>query len=118
MKWFNGLSTAIKLVILAVLAVGAILTYRFVDDMFSKAPETAAEVAQERQDAAIDSGQDAVNTVTRVEQTRVERYETVRTIQEDVNNAEDFNSAHDAGIDGLCKLSGICTGDDVQQPSS
>lgn len=115
-KWFNGLSVAWRLGILALLALAAIVTYNFAHDLLTQDKEIAAEVAEERNDAAIESGQDAVNTVTRIEEKRVERYETVRTIQEEVNNAQDFHSAHTAGADGLCVNFGVCADDQLQQP--
>jgi len=117
-SWPNGLSIAWRLGLLAVVAVAGLLVYNFVDDLMTKDKEVAAEVAEERNDAAIESGQDAVNTVTEINRREVERYETVRTIEKEVNNAQDFGSAHDAGARGLCVNFGVCSDDDMQQPGS
>lgn len=118
LKRFNALSLSFKLVILAIVGVLGFVAFNFVDDLFSKEEEVAAEVNEERADAAIESGEDAVNTVTNVHTKEVERYETVRTITKEVNDAQDFDSAHDAGANGLCVGFGVCPDDDVQQPSS
>lgn len=108
-QWFNGLSVSLKLALIAVVAVLGFVAINFAHDYLTNDKEVAAEVAEERNDAAIDSGQDAVNTVTEINRRTVERYETVRTIQEEVENAEDFDSAHAIGSDGLCFNFGVCS---------
>ena len=117
-NWFNGLSVAMRLALLALVGVLGFLTINFAHDYFTNDKEVAAEVAEERSDAAIESGQDAVNTVTTIHEKEVQRYETVRTIQNEVNNAQDFDSAHDAGSRGLCDNFGVCTDDQLQQPDT
>ena len=114
---FKAAGGAVKLAILALVAVLGFLAFNFVDDLFSKEAETKAELAQNQSDAAIQSGQDAVNTVTNQYTREIERYETVKTIEKEVNNAQDFDSAHAAGSNGLCVNFGVCSEDPVQQPN-
>ena len=116
--WFNNLTTAVKLGLIAIVAVLGFLMINFVHDYLTNDKEVAAEVAEERSDAAIESGEDAVNTVTEINRRTVERYETVRTIREEINNAQDFDSAHTIGSYSLCVNFHICTDDQLQQPSS
>jgi hypothetical protein len=116
-KWFERLTTTAKLALIAVVALLGFLTINFVHDYLTNDKEVAAEVAEERSDAAIESGEDAVNTVTEINRRTVERYETVRTITEEINNAQDFDSAHTIGSYSLCVNFHICTDDQLQQSS-
>lgn len=96
----------------------AFLAYNFVDDFFSAGTERMNEVVENQSEAAIESGQDAVNTVTNQYTREIERTHTVERIIDEVNNAEDISAAHDAGSRGLCLNFGICAEDPVQQPDS
>lgn len=103
-----------KASVAALALVAGIVAFNFVDDLFSKQAETEAELATNQGDAAIQSGRDAVETVGAVNERIVERFHTTeRTIQE-VENAKDIDSAHAAGIDGLCVGFGVCPQDPVQ----
>lgn len=118
MTWFKGLKAVWKVVVVILAALFIFLAYNFVDDLFSKGDETSAELSENQAEAAVESGRDAVNTVTNQYTREVERTETVRVIQNEVNNAQDFHSAHTAGASGLCVNFGICSEDQVQQPDS
>jgi hypothetical protein len=118
MNWFRGLSVAWRLTLLAITAVLLLVAYNFVDDLFSKEDEVRAELSENQADAAIESGVDAVNTVTTQHTREVERHETVRIIEREVNDAKDFDSAHDAGSRGLCDHFGVCSEERMQQPDS
>lgn len=117
MNTFNSLSLGLKLAILALVAALGFVAYTFVDDLFSKEAETKAEISENQAEAAIESGQDAVNTVTNTYTKEIERRETVRTITNEVNNAQDFDSAHAAGSRGLCDGFGVCAEDALQRPN-
>jgi type 1 glutamine amidotransferase len=118
MNWFKGLKAVWKLVVVLATALFLFLAYNFVDDFFSKEDEVKAEISQNQADAAVESGKDAVNTVTNQYTKEIERTETVRVIQNEVNNAKDFHSAHAAGASGLCDNFGVCSQEQVQQPDS
>lgn len=114
MTWFKGLKAIWKIVVVVLAALFIFLAYNFVDDLFSKDDEVRAELSENQTEAAVESGQDAVNTVTNQYTREVERTETVRVIQNEVNNAQDFHSAHAAGANGLCNNFGICAQEQVQ----
>ena len=117
MEWFKALGLAWK-VVLAVLAAAFIfLAYNFIDDLFSKEDETRAELSQNQAEAAVATGQDAVNTITIQNTRETERIETVKVIQNEVNNAKDFDSAHAAGAAGLCNNFGVCSEESLQPDS-
>ena len=107
-----------KLLLIVVAAVIAIVGFNFVTDLVSRGPQKQAEIAEARADAAIESGQDAVNITTETTYREIERIETVRTIKEEVDNAEDFDSAHAAGSSGLCDNFGVCPAERVQSTDS
>lgn len=85
------------------------IAYNFVDDLFSKEDEVRAELSENQAEAAVESGKDAVSTITIQNTKEIERTETVRVIQNEVNNAQDFSSAHAAGAAGLCNNFGVCS---------
>lgn len=114
MTWFKGLKAIWKIVVVVLAALFLFLAYNFVDDFFSKDDEVRAELSENQTEAAVESGKDAVNTVTNQYTREVERTETVRVIQNEVNNAKDFSSAHAAGANGLCNNFGICAQEQVQ----
>lgn len=88
MTWFKGLKAIWKIVLVVLAALFIFLAYNFVDDFFSKDDEVRAELSENQTEAAVESGQDAVNTVTNQYTREVERTETVRVIQNEVNNAQ------------------------------
>ena len=111
---FKAAKWTVKLIVIAVIAALGFLAFNFVDDLFSAGEEKQAEISENQAEAAIESGQDAVNTVTEIHTREVERHETVRTITEEVNNAENFDDAHAAGANGLCIHFDVCPEDPVQ----
>ena len=106
---FKAASVTVKMIVIAVALVLGLLAFNFAQDLFSKKNEVRAELSEKQTEAAIQSGENAVNTVTNNYTREVIRNETVRTIQNEVNNAQDFDSAHRAGADGLCLNFGICS---------
>lgn len=105
MTWFKGLSWLWRIVVIAALILFAFLAWNFVDDYFSKDDEVRAELSENQTEAAVESGRDTVNTITKQYEKETIRTETVREIQGRVNEAPDAHSAHTAGIDGLCVVS-------------
>jgi hypothetical protein len=112
--WFKALGWVWKLVLVAALALFIFLAYNFVDDLFSKEDEVRAELSENQAEAAVESGKDAVSTITIQNTRETERIETVRVIQNEVNNAQDFTTAHDAGSYGLCNSFGVCSEEQMQ----
>ena len=103
-----------QLVLVAVAALFIFLAYNFIDDLFSKEDEVRAELSENQAEAAVESGKDAVNTVTIQNTREIQRTETVRVIQNEVNNAQDFTGAHDAGASGLCNNFRLCSEEQMQ----
>lgn len=111
----TGLSTPLKAASIALAVLGAVLVWNFVDDYFSKEAETRAELSENQADAALESGKDAVDTIGRVNERITERFHTTERIINEVENAEDFDSAHAIGIDGLCNITtNLCPQDPMQ----
>lgn len=113
-SWFTGLSLIWQLIAVFVALVGAYLVWGFIDDIFSKSDEVQAEISENQTEAAIESGIDTVTTINNQHTKEIVRTETVRVIQQEVNNAEDFHSAHTAGANGLCVNFSVCAEDQLQ----
>ena len=105
----RSLSFMWKIAIAVVSVILLVLVYNFVDDWFSKDDEVRAELNENQSEAAIESGVDTVTTVTNQYEKETIRTETVRVIQEKVNEAPDFDSAHAVGAAGLCNNFGVCS---------
>ena len=108
MGWFKGLSIAWKFIVTGLIIISLVLAFNFVDDAFSKKAETEAELSQNQGDAAIESGQDAVNTVGEQGSRESDRTETLKEIQNEVDESETEHDAHTSGSDGLCEHFYIC----------
>ena len=113
-SWFTGLSVIWKLVVIVATGIFLFLAYNFVDDLFSKDDEVKAEISENQTEAAIESGVDTVTTFNNQHTREIVRTETVRIVQQEVNNAEDFHSAHTIGANGLCLNFGVCPEDELQ----
>lgn len=111
----RSLSFIWKIAIAVVSVILLVLVYNFVDDWFSKDDEVRAELNENQAEAAIESGVDTVTTVTNQYEKETIRTDTVRVIQEKVNEATDFDSAHAVGADGLCKNFGVCSEEQLLQ---
>lgn len=107
--WFKAAGWVWQVIIVAVAALFIFLAFNFVSDLFNKDDEVRAELSENQAEAAVESGKDAVNTVTIQNTREIERTETVRVIQNEVNSAQDFTGAHDAGASGLCMNFNVCS---------
>lgn len=114
MAWFKALGWIWKLVLIGVAALFIFLAYNFIDDLFSKEDEVRAELSENQTEAAVASGVDTVTTINNQHTKETQRIETVRVIQNEVNNAQDTGAAHAAGATGLCVNYNICAEDPMQ----
>lgn len=105
MNWFKGLSWMWRIIVTLLLGLFLFLAWNFVDDYFSKDDEVRAELSENQTEAAVESGKDTVTTINNQHTREIQRTETVRVIQGQVNEAPDAHAAHTAGIDGLCVVS-------------
>jgi len=108
MSLIKGLPIAAKVVGGAVALILALLAITFLWDLFTGTAKIEAKLGTEQADAAIESGQDAVNTVGENQSEERQIDESVEETQEAVDDAADAAGADAAGRNGLCVQFNIC----------
>ena len=93
--------------LVVLVAIALIWAFTFVRGLIVGSAEVEAELATNQADAAIESGQDAVETVGQNNEQAENTEDKVEGIQNDVNQAPDSDSADRAGRNGLCVQFGI-----------
>lgn len=106
---FWGSLTRLGRIIAVVAAiVAAIALYLTVRAWFVGDIEVERDLAENQGGAAIESGQDAVNTIGENSAEERETQDAVEEVQNDVDQASDAAGADAAGRNGLCQFFGVC----------
>jgi len=103
LNWFDGLSLAWKIAVGVIAALLLWLAYNFVSDLFTGTAKVEARLGTEQAGAAIESGQDAVDTVGSNQDASDQTDDKVEGIQDDVDEADSSAGATSAGLGGLCE---------------
>lgn len=106
MAWLKTLSLAWKLAFGLTLVLLAVLAFNAISGGARKATEQRIEA--NRNEAAIESGSDAVETVGAAGQRDAATDAKVQETQDEVDDAKDGASADAAGRNGLCVNFGLC----------
>lgn len=106
--FFKSLTTLGRLIVVGAVAIVLIVAFFSVRAWFIGDSKIEARVATEQAGAAIESGQDAVETVGQNQDKAHETEGKVEGVQNNVNAANDTDTADRAGRDGLCVQFGVC----------
>lgn len=108
MAWLRGLPLAAQVGMAVATLVALIWAGVFIQDLLIGSAKVEARLGTEQADAAIQSGQDAVDTLGENQARSDATDDKVKGIQDDVENADDAAGADAAGRDGLCQSFGLC----------
>lgn len=108
LKWIGALTPLGRIVGLAIVIILAVVAFLFVRDLFVGGLETEAELGANQGQAAIESGKDAVGTVSDQNKREEDRARSVDELEDRLDEANTVDDAHDAGADWLCTSFSIC----------
>lgn len=105
---FSTLTTTWKLILGAIVLLLAVWAFFFVRGLFVGGKDVEARLGSTQTDAALRSGQDAVNTVGDASKRETETDAATKGTQDEVNKATDGAGVDRVARNGLCASAGLC----------
>lgn len=106
---FKGLSRLWQSIVVLVVIIAAVWAFTFVRGLFVGTADVEAEIGANQAGAAIQSGQDAVESVGANQEQSNATKGKVKGVQNEVSQAKDGAGADAAARDGLCVQFGLCS---------